>query len=168
MPTFMLDCLKGLRAPFCKRYSRSACNGDHVLQYRWEYWNLKIDEKRLRFLVPFAILAFIKASPSTCRLHCTENSKHIYFLKWNCAACFQFLYLCIWEQFIYSHNRSSSDWCGNCINHSQIHESRNWETEHYNSVFGNNEAVQFHFLEYITRNQTFILDSHRPFICSLV
>jgi hypothetical protein len=27
---------------------------------------------------------------------------------------------------------------------------------------------QFHFWEYINRNQTFILDSHRPFIFSVV
>jgi hypothetical protein len=26
---------------------------------------------------------------------------------------------------------------------------------------------QFHFWEYIKGNQTFILDSHRPFICSV-
>ncbi len=30
--------------------------------------------------------------------------------------------------------------------------------------FGNNEAAQFHFLEYKNRNQIFILDSRRPFI----
>jgi hypothetical protein len=28
--------------------------------------------------------------------------------------------------------------------------------------------VQFHFWEYINRNQTFILDSHRHFICSVL
>jgi hypothetical protein len=32
--------------------------------------------------------------------------------------------------------------------------------------FGNNKAAQFHFWKYINGNQTFILDSHRPFICS--
>ncbi len=33
--------------------------------------------------------------------------------------------------------------------------------------FGNNKAVQFHFWEFIHGNQTFLLDSHRPFICSV-
>jgi hypothetical protein len=33
--------------------------------------------------------------------------------------------------------------------------------------FGNNEAMQYHFREYINRNHTFLLDSHQPFICSV-
>jgi hypothetical protein len=33
-------------------------------------------------------------------------------------------------------------------------------------LFGNNVDAQLHFWEYINGNQTFILDSHRPFICS--
>jgi hypothetical protein len=33
--------------------------------------------------------------------------------------------------------------------------------------FGNKKTAQFYFLEYINRNQTVILDSHRPFICSV-
>jgi hypothetical protein len=43
-----------------------------------------------------------------------------------------------------------------------------WETEHYNSVLENHEVLKFHFWEYINRNQTFILDFHRPFICSVL
>ncbi len=31
----------------------------------------------------------------------------------------------------------------------------------------NKEAVQFHFWKYINTNQTFILNAHRPFICSV-
>ncbi len=44
-----------------------------------------------------------------------------------------------------------------------IHECENLETEH---CFGNNKATQFPFWEFINWNQTFILDSHQPFICS--
>ncbi len=40
--------------------------------------------------------------------------------------------------------------------------SRNWETEHYNSVLERTVS----FLEYINGKQTFILDSHQPFICT--
>jgi hypothetical protein len=52
------------------------------------------------------------------------------------------------------------------MNCSPIHKCGNWETEQYN-CFGNNKATQFHFWEYINRNQTFILDTHKPFIFSL-
>jgi len=40
----------------------------------------------------------------------------------------------------------------------------NVEIERQNILFsfGNNEAVQFHFWDYINQNQTFILYSHRP------
>jgi hypothetical protein len=33
--------------------------------------------------------------------------------------------------------------------------------------FGNSKAAHFHFWEYINWKQTFKLDSHRPFICSV-
>jgi hypothetical protein len=33
--------------------------------------------------------------------------------------------------------------------------------------FRNNEAGQFHFWKYIKRHQTFLFDSHWPFICSV-
>jgi hypothetical protein len=38
-------------------------------------------------------------------------------------------------------------------------------------LIGNKEAAQFHFWKYINRNisiGTFILDSHRPIICSVI
>jgi hypothetical protein len=37
----------------------------------------------------------------------------------------------------------------------------------FKSCFGNKEASQFHFWEYTKGNLAFILDSHRPFICSV-
>jgi hypothetical protein len=39
----------------------------------------------------------------------------------------------------------------------------NWETEYYNSVL----EIKFNFWENTNGNQTFILDSHRPFICHI-
>ncbi len=56
---------------------------------------------------------------------------------------------------------------------------RGWSSAHHHNkkkkkkelgdttlCFGNKEAAEFHFWEYINGNQTFILDFHRPFICS--
>jgi hypothetical protein len=43
-----------------------------------------------------------------------------------------------------------------------VYECRNWETEQYNYVL----EITASFREYINGNQTFILDSHWPFICS--
>jgi hypothetical protein len=44
-----------------------------------------------------------------------------------------------------------------------VFECRDWESEDYNSVM----EINVHFWEYINGNQIFILDSHRPFICSV-
>ena len=86
----------------------------------------------------------------------------------------RFLLSCIYERFLYSQDWSACLHCiwlqqnwqtdpGNiCVNH----ECENWVTEHYNFFVVNLWAMQFHFWEYISLNQTFILDSHRTFICS--
>ncbi len=59
------------------------------------------------------------------------------------------------------------------INRSQIlvHECGNWETAHCNSVLEITRprsfiSGNFHFWEYINRNQAFIFDSHRSLIRS--
>jgi hypothetical protein len=49
------------------------------------------------------------------------------------------------------------------INLSQIYDCRNWEIEHYNSVL----EITFLYWKFINENQTYILDSHWPFICSV-
>ncbi len=51
---------------------------------------------------------------------------------------------------------------------SHRYECRNWERERYNSVMEIRRLHSFIFWEYINGNQTFILDSHRPFVCSVV
>jgi hypothetical protein len=64
---------------------------------------------------------------------------------------------------MYSPNQSAYLAAENCqtdpgnkyINRSQIYEC------------GNKDATQFNFWEHINRDQTFILDSHRSFICSV-
>ncbi len=69
----------------------------------------------------------------------------------------QFLHSCICSQI-------GRPILGN-INRSQIYECGNWETEHYNYVREITRPCSFY--EYINRNQTFIMNSHRPFICSV-
>ncbi len=73
----------------------------------------------------------------------------------------QFLYSCICERFIYSHNRSSADRSWEYINRSKIHACGNWETEHYNSVLEITRMRSFE--ENKNYNQTFLLDSHLSF-----
>ncbi len=55
------------------------------------------------------------------------------------------------------------------INRSQTHECGNWETEHYNSVLEiTRQPMQFQSWEYINPNLTHIVDSERPFLCSVL
>ncbi len=50
-----------------------------------------------------------------------------------------------------------------------LHSCMNEEIERKNTIirFWKNETDQFHFWEYINWNQTFILNSHQLFICSV-
>ncbi len=82
--------------------------------------------------------------------------------------CSQFLHSCICEQFLFSHDMPSADRLWKYINRSQTHECGNWETEHYNSVLETTRPRNFISgkWECINRNQTFILDSHRPLVYS--
>ncbi len=116
----------------------------------------------------------------------------MYFFSGNCAASVPvFTFMCLWVIYIFPGSVHIFG-CSKIdrpileyINLSQIYEWSNWETEHYNFflsvyfykqlenltiiiiIFGNKEAAQFHFWKYINGNQTFISDSHRPFICSV-
>ncbi len=91
----------------------------------------------------------------------------------------QFPHSCVCERFIYSQDpqdRSTylaaakqTDRSWKYINLSQKYECRNWERDHYNSVceISRLHTAQLHFWKYINGNQTFIFDSHQPFICSV-
>ncbi len=52
-------------------------------------------------------------------------------------------------------------------NHSQIHECGNWETENYNSVCEITRPGSFISSNTSIGTRQFILDSQRPFICSV-
>jgi hypothetical protein len=71
---------------------------------------------------------------------------------------------CIYERSAYSAIAKQADWSWEYINCSQMRECGNWETDHLNSVL---EIMRPRSFIYINWNQTFILDSHQPFICSV-
>jgi hypothetical protein len=92
-------------------------------------------------------------------LHCKENAIYV-FLFWELRGLSDNFYIHVsvsnlrtYTPRICPHislqqNRQTDP--GNiCINLSQIHECRNWDTEHYNSILF----------------QTFIRDFQKPFIC---
>jgi hypothetical protein len=79
----------------------------------------------------------------------------------------QFLHSCVCERFpgsvhIFGYSKiDGPSW--KCTNLSQIYECRNWEKEHHNSVL---EITRLHScISGKNGNQTFIVNSHRPFIC---
>ncbi len=101
--------------------------------------------------------------------HCKENPIYV-FLFWELRGLSPNFHIYVSGSDLYisrisphislQQNKADGSW--KYINLSQICEWRNRETKHYNSVF----EKLYHFGEYINGNQTFILDSHRPFICS--
>jgi len=92
--------------------------------------------------------------------------RFMYFQKWNYLSSFPipaFMYLRAIYIFPGLVCLFSCSKIGRLIlrNWKIAHRYMNVGTEHY-------EAAQLHFWEYINRNQTFILDSHRPFIWSVL
>ncbi len=118
--------------------------------------------------------ALYESSSSAVPCVCTvPKIRFMHFQRWNCAASFPiptFMYL--WAIYLFPglvFLFSCSKICRRILG---IYKSFTntwmwkWGDKTLNFFF-NNKAVQFYFWEYINRNQTFILDSHRPFICSL-
>ncbi len=84
-----------------------------------------------------------------------------------------YLHSCIYERFIYSPGSVCLFGCnkiGRLILgiHKSLKDTWMWKlgdrTLYF--CFGNIDSAQFHFWEYINRNQTLIMDSQQPFICS--
>jgi hypothetical protein len=94
--------------------------------------------------------------------HTVPKIQNIYSQKWNCVASSPistFMYL--WGIYIFP-------WL--VLSRPISFRYTNVEIGRQNIIIliGNNEVLQFHVWENINRNQTFILDSHRPFICSAI
>jgi hypothetical protein len=101
-------------------------------------------------------------------MHCIKNLEHI-FPEMNCAASFPistFMYL--WAIYIFP-------WSVLVLGrpilgiYKSLKDTWMWKLGDRTLwfCFENNKATQFHFWEYINWNQTFISDSHQPFICSM-
>ncbi len=97
----------------------------------------------------------------------------MYSQKLTCSDLFQFLHSCICERFIYILRISLLFGCrkiGRLILGIYKSLTDTWMRKLGDRTFqfcsGNNEATQFHYWEYINTNQTFLLDSHLPLICS--
>ncbi len=105
--------------------------------------------------------------------HCTVSNLCI---PWNETArpCSQFLPSCSCMRAVYIFPGSVCLFVSSKIGRSilGIHKSLTdtwmWKMEDRTLLFcfWNSKDEQYHFWEYINRNQTFILDSHQPFICS--
>jgi hypothetical protein len=98
--------------------------------------------------------------------HTLYRKKHIYFQKWNCASSFPiFTFTYLWEIYIFPRSVLSRLIVGIYKSFTGTRMLKLGDRA-LSFCFGNSEAAQFHFREYINRNQTFTLDSRRPFICN--
>ncbi len=131
----------------------------------------------LLFLLASTIFAFEHVRwqvelQNSC-IHCYENPIYV-FLFWELRGLSPSFHIHVSVSDLYVPRIGPHIWLlqnrqtdpGNTnINLLQIFECRNWKTEHYNSVL---EIGRLHsFIAGNAGNQTFMLDSHRPFVCSI-